>query len=191
MNMKSWTIIERIKDWRGRYREKSKTYRTEKSFRSAVARIGTYKREDSEYIVQVWEMTEQFSMDSYVTEAKRATQIETITGDPYLAELSDGIVSLFSEEFEALVGEWMLVDKASNVDIRNFLSKWRAELQLYPTMIDGVDYLSWWSLLLRFSNYQKLADNLYISYKRSAKATPELSKEFDAVRTAARKNRKR
>ena len=46
-------------------------------------------------------------------------------------------------------------------------------------------------LLLRFSNYQKLADSLYISYKRSAKATPELSKEFDAVRTAARKNRKR
>jgi len=195
--MKRWDLVRKYKDWRGRYKITTKTFETEKALRKEIAKITAYlskeqRHEDIEYIIRVWELIEDFSMDSYITEQKRANQIDAVFGDvdPGLSELTIQIESLFSKDYQRLIEEWGMVNKSSKKEMSVFFATHRLALQLYPTSLEGEDYVAWWELLLRHANYVKLTGEvLYIGYRNRVKATPEMVEQFNEILKRKRKKK--
>lgn len=195
--MKRWDLVRKYKDWRGRYKITTKTFETEKALRKEIAKITAYLSKDQipddvEYTIRVWEMLEDFSMDAYITEQKRANQIDAVFGDvdPGLSELTVKIESLFSKDYQSLIEEWGMVNKSSKKEMSVFFATHRVVLQLYPTSLEGEDYVSWWELLLRHANYVKLTGEvLYIGYRNRVKATPEMVEQFNEILKRKRKKK--
>lgn len=195
--MKRWDLVRKYKDWRGRYKITTKTFETEKALRKEIAKITAYlskdqRPEDVEYTIRVWELIEDFSMDSYITEQKRANQIDAVFGDvdPGLSELTLKMESLFSKDYQSLIEEWRMVNKSSKKEMSVFFATHRVVLQLYPTSLEGADYVAWWELLLRQANYVKLTGEvLYIGYRNRAKATPEMVEQFNEILKRKRKRK--
>ena len=194
--MKRWELVRKYKDWRGRYKLSCKTFETEKALKKEIAKITAYlskdqRPEDVEYSIRVWELIEDFSMDAYITEQKRANQIDAVFGDvdPGLSELTVKIESLFSKDYQSLIEEWGMVNKSSKKEMSVFFATHRVALQLYPTSLEGEDYVSWWELLLRHANYVKLTGEvLYVGYRNRIKATPEMVEQFnDALKRKRKK----
>ena len=194
--MKRWDLVRKYKDWRGRYKLSCKTFETEKALKKEIAKITAYlskdqRPEDVEYSIRVWELIEDFSMDAYITEQKRANQIDAVFGDvdPGLSELTVKIESLFSKDYQSLIEEWGMVNKSSKKEMSVFFATHRVVLQLYPTSLEGEDYVSWWELLLRHANYVKLTGEvLYVGYRNRIKATPEMVEQFnDALKRKRKK----
>lgn len=194
--MKRWDLVRKYKDWRGRYKLSCKTFETEKALKKEIAKITAYLSkdqipEDVEYSIRVWELIEDFSMDAYITEQKRANQIDAVFGDvdPGLSELTVKIESLFSKDYQSLIEEWGMVNKSSKKEMSVFFATHRVVLQLYPTSLEGEDYVSWWELLLRHANYVKLTGEvLYVGYRNRIKATPEMVEQFnDALKRKRKK----
>ena len=194
--MKRWDLVRKYKDWRGRYKLSCKTFETEKALKKEIAKITAYLSkdqipEDVEYSIRVWELIEDFSMDAYITEQKRANQIDAVFGDvdPSLSELTVKIESLFSKDYQSLIEEWGMVNKSSKKEMSTFFATHRVVLQLYPTSLEGEDYVSWWELLLRHANYVKLTGEvLYVGYRNRIKATPEMVEQFnDALKRKRKK----
>ena len=194
--MKRWDLVRKYKDWRGRYKLSCKTFETEKALKKEIAKITAYLSkdqipEDVEYSIRVWELIEDFSMDAYITEQKRANQIDAVFGDvdPGLSELTVKIESLFSKDYQSLIEEWGMINKSSKKEMSTFFATHRLALQLYPTSLEGEDYVSWWELLLRHANYVKLTGEvLYVGYRNRIKATPEMVEQFnDALKRKRKK----
>lgn len=177
--MKRWDLIRKWKDWRGRYKVYFKTFETEKALRKAVAKASielkrieeknksfniTTHVNEVEYSIRVWDLTEDFSMESYLTEQNRVNQIETVFGDvnPKIVELGSEISRIFSKEYPTMVEEWNMIGKTNKKELSTFFSTHRTELQLYPVCKEGIDYIAWWDLLLSQANYVKLTtDRIY------------------------------
>jgi hypothetical protein len=195
--MKRWDLVRKYKDWRGRYKITTKTFETEKALRKEIAKITAYlskeqRPEDIEYTIRVWELIEDFSMDSYITEQKRANQIDAVFGDvdPSLSELTIKMESLFSKDYQSLIEEWGMVNKSSKKEMSAFFATHRLALQLYPTSLEGEDYVAWWELLLRNANYVKLTGEvLYVGYRNRVKATPEMVEQFNEILKRKRKKK--
>ena len=195
--MKRWDLVRKYKDWRGRYKITTKTFETEKALRKEIAKITAYLSkdqipEDVEYSIRVWELVEDFSMDSYITEQKRANQIDAVFGDvdPGISELTVMIESLFSKDYQSLIEEWGMVNKSSKKEMSVFFATHRVVLQLYPTSLEGEDYVVWWELLLRQANYVKLTGEvLYVGYRNRVKATPEMVEQFNEILKRKRKKK--
>ena len=195
--MKRWYLVRKYKDWRGRYKITTKTFETEKALRKEIAKITAYLSkdqipEDVEYSIRVWELIEDFSMDAYITEQKRANQIDAVFGDvdPGISELTIMIESLFSKDYQSLIEEWGMVNKSSKKEISVFFATHRVVLQLYPTSLEGEDYVVWWELLLRQANYVKLTGEvLYVGYRNRVKATPEMVEQFNEILKRKRKKK--
>lgn len=193
--MKRWDLIRKYKDWRGRYKLIFKTFETEKALRKEIAKVTAYlskdqRADDVEYSIRVWELIEDFSMDSYITEQKRANQIDAVFGDvdPSLSELTIKMESLFSKDYQSLIEEWGMINKSSKKEMSTFFATHRLALQLYPTSLEGEDYVSWWELLLRHANYVKLTgEDLYVGYRNRVKATPEMVEQFNEILKRKRK----
>lgn len=195
--MKRWDLIRKCKDWRGRYKISFKTFETEKALRKEIAKITAYlskdqRADDVEYSIRVWELIEDFSMDSYITEQKRANQIDAVFGDvdPSLSELTIKMQSLFSKDYQRLIEEWGMINKSSKKEMSTFFTTHRLALQLYPTSLEGEDYVAWWELLLRHANYVKLTGEvLYVGYRDRVKATPEMVEQFNEILKRKRKKK--
>ena len=195
--MKRWDLIRKCKDWRGRYKISCKTFETEKALRKEIAKITAYLSKDQiaddvEYSIRVWELIEDFSMDSYITEQKRANQIDAVFGDvdPSLSELTIKMQSLFSKDYQRLIEEWGMINKSSKKEMSTFFTTHRLALQLYPTSLEGEDYVAWWELLLRHANYVKLTGEvLYVGYRDRVKATPEMAEQFNEILKRKRKKK--
>ena len=195
--MKRLDLVRKYKDWRGRYKITTKTFETEKALRKEIAKITAYLSkdqipEDVEYSIRVWELVEDFSMDSYITEQKRANQIDAVFGDvdPGISELTVMIESLFSKDYQSLIEEWGMVNKSSKKEMSVFFATHRVALQLYPTSLEGEDYVAWWELLLRQANYVKLTGEvLYVGYRNRVKATPEMVEQFNEILKRKRKKK--
>ena len=195
--MKRWDLVRKYKDWRGRYKITTKTFETEKALRKQIAKITAYLSkdqtpEDVEYSIRVWELVEDFSMDAYITEQKRANQIDAVFGDvdPGLSELTVKMESLFSKEYQNLVEEWGMVNKSSKKEMSAFFTTHRVLLQLYPISLEGENYVTWWELLLRYANYVKLTgEELYIGYRNRVKSTPEMVEQFNEILKRKRKKK--
>ena len=195
--MKRWDLIRKFKDWRGRYKITTKTYETEKALRKEIAKVNAYlskdqRADDVEYSIRVWELIEDFSMDSYITEQKRANQIDAVFGDvdPSLSELTIKMESMFSKDYKSLIEEWGMINKSSKKEMSTFFATHRLALQLYPTSLEGEDYVAWWELLLRHANYVKLTGEvLYVGYRDRVKATPEMTEQFNEILKRKRKKK--
>ena len=195
--MKRWDLIRKWKDWRGRSKVSFKTFETEKALRKEIAKITAYlskdqRADDVEYSIRVWELIEDFSMDSYITEQKRANQIDAVFGDvdPSLSELTTKMQSLFSKDYQMLIEEWGMINKSSKKEMSTFFTTHRLALQLYPTSLEDEDYVSWWELLLRHANYVKLTgEDLYVGYRNRVKATPEMVEQFNEILKRKRKKK--
>jgi hypothetical protein len=102
--------------------------------------------------------------------------------DPGLSELTVKMESLFSKDYQSLIEEWGMVNKSSKKEMSAFFTTHRVVLQLYPTSLEGEDYVAWWELLLRNANYVKLTvEVLYVGYRNRVKATPEMVEQFNEI----------
>lgn len=204
--MKRWDLIRKWKDWKGRYKISCKTYDNEKALRKAIAVAvqdiklhekekgiykGTLSTDNVSYSIRVWDLVEDYSMDAYITEQKRANQLGTVFGevsadvDQFGTELS----RIFSKDFPTMVEEWEMISKTDKKEMSAFFTTHRIVLQLYPTL-DGEDYVAWWALLLRHANYVKLTgERLYVFGRYKTIATPEMSEKFSEVLKNKRKKK--
>jgi len=203
--MKRWELVKKYKDWRGRYKISCKTFETEKALRKAVAKASLdLKRieeanksytinshgNEVEYSIRVWDLAEEFSMESYLTEQNRANQIGTVFGDvdPRIAELGSELARIFSKDYPAMVEEWGMLAKTSKKELSAFFSTYRTDLQLYPVCVDGVDHVAWWDLLLSQANYVKLTTDRIYYGRGTFRAAAEHFEQFD---DALKRKRKR
>lgn len=203
--MKRWELVKKYKDWRGRYKISCKTFETEKALRKAVAKASLdLKRieeanksytinshgNEVEYSIRVWDLAEEFSMESYLTEQNRANQIGTVFGDvdPRIAELGSELARIFSKDYPAMVEEWGMLSKTSKKELSAFFSTYRTDLQLYPVCVDGVDHVAWWDLLLSQANYVKLTTDRVYYGRGTFRAAAEHLEQFD---DALKRKRKR
>lgn len=201
-------MIRKWKDWRGRYKISCKTYDNEKALRKAIAvAVQDMKQYEDErkasvinwgkvtddvvYSIRVWELVEDYPMDAYVTEQKRANQLGTVFGDvsPGIDEFGSELSRIFSKDFPTVVEEWEMISKTDKKEMSAFFSAHRTVLQLYPT-VGGEDYVAWWALLLRHANYAKLTtERLYVGSRYKAVAAPEMSEQFSEVIKNKRKKK--